>query len=297
MASPEEETLELMPSVLSAGDFPEVSVDFEFGAATHVGLCRAENQDHYAVVRRTRSRKILLTNVKTAGLTLPVDDSYVLIVADGIGGSKHGEVASELILRIGWDLASMEPAWFMKFRSGIWPELKEHVAEFAHRMQRELQSHADADPRLEGMGTTWTCVYAMGKDGLIAQVGDSRAYRYRNGALEQLTRDHTFARQLEDIGVPSEKTAPFQHMLTNAFAANNSEVEIDVNHLSLADGDRLLLCSDGLHGMVEEADIAATLAAQSAPQAACDRLIEQALAHGGKDNVTVVIADVHISRA
>src|SRR5437763_11803095 len=116
MTAPEKETLDMAPSARPAGLSQDVAVEFDFGAATHVGLRRTDNEDHYAVVRRTRSRKILLTNLKTAGLSLPQDDSYVLVVADGIGGSGHGELASELILRIGWDLASAEPAWVMKFQ-------------------------------------------------------------------------------------------------------------------------------------------------------------------------------------
>lgn len=295
MSAPEEETLEMISPFVPAGSPPDSTVAFQFGAATHVGLRRAENEDHYAVVRRIRSREILLTNIKTEGLVLPQDETYVLVVADGIGGAGHGQLASELILRIGWDLTTMEPAWIMKFQAGAWSELREYVTDFARRMQQELQSHADADPRLAGMGTTWTCIYLMGADGLLAHAGDSRAYRFRDGALEQLTRDHTYARALEDVGVPPQDAAPFQHILTNAFGATNSEVEIDVDPLPLKDGDRLLLCTDGLHGMVGETEIATTLAAKLAPQAACDRLVEQALANGGKDNVTVVVADVRLA--
>jgi PPM family protein phosphatase len=295
MPKSEEETLEYTVPFGMRDHLANRQVEFEFGAATHVGLRRTENEDHFAVVRRTRSRKILLTNVNTSGLSLPQDDTYVLIVADGIGGAGYGEVASELILRIGWELASAEPAWVMKLQDGGWLQLREHVTHFAGRMQQELRSHAEADPRLAGMGTTWTCAYLMGSDGLLAHVGDSRAYQFRQGSLKQLTRDHTFARELEDCGVSPEEAAPFQHVLTNAFGAHDEEVRIDVDQLTLQDRDRLLLCSDGLYNMVSDAQITSVLGERLSPAMTCDRLVALALKGGGKDNVTVVLADVIVS--
>lgn len=295
MTTANEDTLELAIPAISSEASRDAKVDFDFGAQSHLGLCRSNNEDHYAVVRRTRSRKILLTNVNTAGLSLPDDCAYVAIVADGVGGSGYGELASELILRIGWELATIEPSWVMKFRASDWSELREQVENLGRRMKQEFQSYAEADPRLAGMGTTWTCAYLMGTEALIAHVGDSRAYLFRNGNLDQLTRDHTYAQALEDAGVPPGKAAKFQHVLTNAFTANNAQISVDVSHLPFEDRDRLLLCSDGLYNMVSDTEIAATLAAQLAPQKTSDRLVELALEHGGKDNVTVVVADVHLA--
>ncbi len=296
MSSSHQNPTELLNEGLTAVRDPDPPVHFEFGAASHAGLRRPNNEDHYGIVRRTRSRKILMTNIDTTGLVLRNDDTYVLVVADGIGGSASGELASELILRIGMELASAEPSWVMKFQAGIWSELREHVADFARRMQEQLRAYAQADPRLAGMGTTWTCAYLMGQHVLIAHAGDSRAYRFHDGALQQLTRDHTYARVLRERGATPEETASVDHVLTNAFGTRDEDdVHVDVSHLSLQHGDRLLLCSDGLTNMVADPEIAATLATPLAPQAACDRLIEQALAHGGKDNVTVLVADMHIA--
>jgi protein phosphatase len=297
MSSSHQNPIELPDAGLTAVRDPDPPVHFEFGAASHAGLRRPNNEDHYAIVRRTRSRKILLTNVDTSGIALRDDDTYVLVVADGIGGSASGELASELILRIGWELASAEPSWVMKFQAGIWSELREHVADFARRMQERLRVYAEEDPKLAGMGTTWTCAYLMGQDVLLAHAGDSRAYRFRERALLQLTRDHTYARVLRERGATPEETASFDHVLTNAFGTRDEEdVHVDVSHLSLQNGDRLLLCSDGLTKMVADPEIAETLAMPLAPQAACDRLIEQALEQGGKDNVTVIVADVQIAK-
>jgi protein phosphatase len=100
---------------------------------------------------------------------------------------------------------------------------------------------------------------------------------------------------LEDAGVAPEHAAKFQHVLTSAFIANPSDMmEIDISHVSLKDGDRLLLCSDGLYNMLGDAEISAELDSRFGPQTTSDRLVEQALEHGGKDNVTVIVADAHV---
>jgi protein phosphatase len=265
----------------------------EFGAASDVGRLRTNNEDHYGVVKRTRGRKILLTNVPTAGLNLADDEAYVLIVADGMGGCGYGELASEMILRLGWELSSAAPAWVMKYNPANLPDIREHMKALGRQMQEEMQACAVVDPDLAGMGTTWTCGYLMGYDAIIAHVGDSRAYHFRDGSLRQLTRDHTYAQRLQDAGVPAAVTAPYSHLLVNSFGAHSSSVTIDVDHHALQDRDRLLLCSDGLFGMVSDERISATLAAIADPQAACDALIDLALRHGGKDNVTAVVADIH----
>jgi protein phosphatase len=268
---------------------------FEFGAVSHVGLRRQNNEDHFAVVQRSRARKILLTNVDTSTVQLLDDEAYVLIVADGIGGQGFGELASELVLRIGWELAGEAPFWVMKFDPAMFPKIRERVAGYGDRIQQKLRERAQADPALAGMGTTWTCAYVMGLDAIIAHVGDSRVYLQSNGTLRRLTRDHTFAQTLQDAGVPSEQTAQFKHLLVNSFGTHPEAVKIDVSHVPLQNGDRILLCSDGLTDMVPDDDIAATLATEKSAQSACDALIAQALKNGGHDNVTAVIADIYVS--
>jgi serine/threonine protein phosphatase PrpC len=132
----------------------------------------------------------------------------------------------------------------------------------------------------------------MGSDAILAHVGDSRAYLHRDGTLRQLTRDHTFAQTLREAGVPPAETAQYKHLLVNSFGAHPEEVKIDVEHVVLLHGDRLLVCSDGLTDMVGDDEITATLAANGGAQAASDALIDAALRNGGKDNVTAVVVDV-----
>src|SRR5262245_56341769 len=270
---------------------PSPAVCFDFGAASHVGLRRPNNEDHYAIVQRTRARKILMTNIEMQGLALPDDDAWSMIVADGMGGSQSGEIASELVLRIGWELAGAAPFWVMKYTPRLIEKVRERVAAYGRQIQQELRDYADADPRLAGMGTTWTCVYVMGSDAIIAHAGDSRACLFRDGALQKLTRDHTFAQAMQDLGVSEKESAQYKHLLINSLGTQSEDVKIDVDHLCLEDGDRLLLCSDGLTDMVTDDDIAATLSNLRGAQAACDALIDRALQNGGKDNVTVIVAD------
>jgi serine/threonine protein phosphatase PrpC len=271
---------------------PQSSLTAHFGAASHVGLRRPNNEDHYAVVQRSRSRKILLTNVDTAGLRLPDDEAYAMMVADGMGGCGFGELASELVLRIGWELAGAAPFWVMKFRAGVIDKIHQKIATYGRQIQDELREYAANDPALADMGTTWTCGYLMGRDAIVAHVGDSRAYLFRDRSVRQLTRDHTFAQTLRDAGVPVEETAQYKHLLVNSFGPRSENVKIDIDHVPLEDGDRMLLCSDGLTDMVSDEEITSTLVEIPGAQAACDALIERALHNGGKDNVTVIVADL-----
>jgi protein phosphatase len=136
-------------------------------------------------------------------------------------------------------------------------------------------------------------MYTLGWDAILAHVGDSRAYLFRQGELRCLTHDHTLAEQLMRMGLPAADTVRFRSVLTNAFGCGNESVTIESDHLLLEPGDRLMLCSDGLYDMVSDAAIATALAEQPNPQAAAERLRDLALDGGGRDNVTVLVVDFH----
>ena len=268
------------------------SIDVTVGGNSHTGLVRPNNEDHYAAVRRTRSRQILCTNVDIDGLDLSSQHAYILIVADGVGGQECGELASELVLQIGWDVGSRDPSWIMKFDSSQWSRIREQVDEYAREIQNKMREEIRAHPQHAGMATTWTCVCVLDSEAVIAYAGDSRAYLFRGGALRQLTRDQTIAQELQDRGLPAQQAARFKNSLTNTFGGEQDDMIVEVEHVPLADGDRLLLCTDGLSNMASDVEIAATLAAARTPQAACDKLIDLALGHGGTDNITVIVADI-----
>ena len=132
----------------------------------------------------------------------------------------------------------------------------------------------------------------MNRDAIVAHVGDSRAYVFRKSNLVAITRDHTLAQDLIAHGAKPEAVRRFRSVLTRAFRGEESDGHPDVAHVHLEVGDALLLCSDGLSDVVGAAEISQVLSAHSRPQAACDALLEKALAAGGPDNITVLAAKV-----
>jgi protein phosphatase len=252
-----------------------VSVTVQFGGATHIGLVRRNNEDHFAVIRRNRSQEVLLSNLPADALSPSGDAAYWLIVADGLGGARAGEWASRLAVQTAWDLAEQASSWVMKFHDLTAQHIRERTEAFASEMHRTLLEYGQ-DRELTGMGTTWTSANVVGWDALIAHVGDSRAYHFRRGDLRQITRDQTVAQELIDRGVPPEQAAQMRNALTNMLGGRHDAVSPDVSHLALEDGDRLLLCTDGLTNLVADREIAEVVGRPLPPQAACDALIELA---------------------
>jgi protein phosphatase len=261
-----------------------------FGALSHPGLVRANNEDHYLVVERRRSRTVLLTNLPEGTLRPADDTAYVLAVADGMGGASFGELASSLALRSGWGQSPRTIKWTWIINDREVEELKERVELIFQQMNRDLQEQGEADPALAGMGTTLTGAYTVGPEAFIGHVGDSRAYLFRAGVLTQLTHDHTFAQECLDSGLPVLSRS-WHHRLTNCLGGGpNREMWVEFHHLRLEDGDRLLLCSDGLTDMLTDEEITRILGDEVRPQETAHRLVEAALKNGGRDNVTVVLA-------
>jgi protein phosphatase len=276
-------------------DEPRTAVHVEFGALSHPGLVRDNNEDHYLVVRRRRVRDVLLSNLPVEQLNQAEHEAYSLVVADGLGGHAFGELASFLTLRAAWDLGSNEVKWAVKMNRRESDEIKQKAAVLFGLLDRALQSAAQAQPRLSGMGTTLTVCYTTGPELFVLHAGDSRAYLYRGGALRRLTRDHTLAQEMIDAG-KAEPESPAEmsrrHVLTNYLGGGS--VHVDVEQHRLAHGDRLLLCTDGLTDLVSEVEIAALLEAHPRPDDACRALVDRALDCGGRDNVTVVLASYTI---
>jgi PPM family protein phosphatase len=236
-------------------------VRFRVGARTDVGRVREGNEDSFMV------------------------REPFFAVADGMGGHQGGEVASNLAL------ASMESIAQEPPPDG---DSAPRLAEVVREANRVVLQRANSDPSLSGMGTTLTAVLA-GSGGRIhlAHVGDSRAYLLRDGEMSQLTRDQTVVQRLVDEGRISPEEAeihPQRSILTNALGVDR-DIEVDEASYELGLGDRLLLCSDGLSGMVSEADIKRILVENEDPQAACDALVEAANQAGGQDNITALILD------
>jgi protein phosphatase len=163
-----------------------------------------------------------------------------------------------------------------------------------------LKEIARQNPTMHGMGTTLTLAYSAGPELFVVHAGDSRAYLHRDGKLRRLTKDHTMAQLLIDAGMAepdSDMAKKTKRVLTNAIGAGDLSVEVDFVQETLADGDRLLLCSDGLTDMVDEAEILRILEFNPNPKQAALGLVQAALDRGGRDNVTVIVARFRVESA
>lgn len=257
---------------------------------SHPGRVRSSNEDHFAIIRRTRSAELVDGNIATGELDLSLDHAYLIAVADGLGGNAFGEVASQLVLRTIQGLASGLSNWIMRMDEHALEDIDERVNLFVDTVRKALAQRAAKEPELAGMATTLTLAYTMGLDAVVTHVGDSRAYLIRHGTIEQVSRDHTLYREMVDAGHPEELARPFRNRLTRVLSTEGAGDTVDITYLRLQPGDRLLMCSDGLSDMVADGEILATVMRHKAPRAACAALLTRALDNGGLDNVTVAMA-------
>jgi serine/threonine protein phosphatase PrpC len=295
MSHPDDDTVNLVLRERFAEKFFDASSQthkLEFGGATHTGNVRPNNEDHFAIIKRSRAIDLVLTNLEPEDLPLVADADYAMIVADGMGGHKFGEFASRVALQRMFELAQQATSWVMKYTSLEAQQIRERVDAYVQEIHSTLREHMEADPDLAGMGTTWTMVHLLPPHALVVQIGDSRAYLLHDGELRQITHDETMAQAFIDSGVSPEKVRNFRHMLLNNLGGKKDSVKAQIHHVRIGPSDRLLLCSDGLTDMVTDAGIADILQRTADPQAACDKLVAVALANGGKDNVTVALAAI-----
>jgi serine/threonine protein phosphatase PrpC len=229
-------------------------VRFAVGARTDVGRVREGNEDSFMV------------------------HEPLFAVADGMGGHQGGEVASKLALD--------------RLRKATDGEIA--LVEAVQDANKTVFEKAAQDPGLAGMGTTLTAFLAEGETLRMAHVGDSRAYLLRDEDLQRITKDHTVVERLVEEGrlTPMEaEIHPQRSILTRAIGVEG-DVQVDQASIDVRPGDRLLLCSDGLTGMVGEPEIQRILEEHGEPQAAADALVDAANEAGGQDNITAVVIDV-----
>jgi protein phosphatase len=191
------------------------------------------------------------------------------------------------------ELVLATPDWIMVLNEQRLQQVQDRMAQRLGQVHEALAEQARAEPELAGMGTTMTLACSLGSDLIVCHVGDSRAYLFRQGQLHRLTRDHTLAQALADVGaIRPEQAAThhLRHVLTNALGAGMDKISVEARRLQLKDGDQVLLCTDGLTDMVSDAAVAEVLGQQLRATDACRALVDLALQAGGKDNVTAVLA-------
>jgi len=269
-------------------------LEVDLSAGSHQGHVRENNEDSFLVARFGRSLETLKSNLDSSLLQPSYSlTGYGMLVADGMGGMAAGELASSLALSRLIELVIETSDWVLMVNKDkdVRTVLQRMTQRF-HQIDETLRKEASQDPSLKGMGTTLTVTANIGSDMFIGHVGDSRAYLLRGTSLKQLTTDHTLAQALIDAGVAEQNdpaTRSMRHVLTAAIGSLGDRIEPQVQRLKLCTGDRILLCSDGLTDMVDDATIAAVMLEQESSQETCDKLIELALANGGVDNVTVLV--------
>jgi PPM family protein phosphatase len=239
-------------------------------ALTDVGRVRAVNEDAFVI------------DV----------DAGLLAVADGMGGHQAGERASALAVVAIEHFTLNTFKWFFGSNAS---DAQKALAQFQAALSQadaRIVAEAADHPELSGMGTTVTMAFHLGAQLCVVHVGDSRAYIYRDGELHQLTRDHTLmADMVRDGTLRPDQVAGhrLRHVITNVVGGQELGVDVEAHAFEVQAGDRLLLCSDGLSEMLTNEAIAATLAAEAAPEAAAKQLLAQANDGGGSDNITLLI--------
>ncbi|MFO0871531.1 MAG: SpoIIE family protein phosphatase [Pirellulales bacterium] len=262
----------------------------DLGGVSHVGCVRMNNEDHFAVVRRSRTREVLLTNVAPDMLPATTEEAYAYVVADGLGGEVCGELASRLALTTAWEWGGRERSWPLMTDASSVDEIQQRMTTLVQIISETMQDWAARNPTLRGMATTFTAVYSVGRDAFVGHLGDSRAYLIRDRKIGQLTRDDTMAQFLLDAGARPQNIGRLRHVLTNCLSAGDRPATVTTIRVPLKAGDALLLCSDGLTEHVSDAELALTVAAGASAQETCEQLVKQALDRGGRDNVTVILA-------
>ena len=247
-----------MRSSTRAGAEPAIA------GATHVGVVRRVNQDAFGRYDD------------------PARGETLLVVADGLGGHRGGEVASRMAIERLGPLVGASDA-----------DPAERLVRAIEETNRQIHEESRADYTLEGMGTTIVCLL-LGRGGAahVAHVGDSRLYRLRAGTIEAITEDHSLVATLVREGVlsPDEaRTDPRRNQILRALGVRK-DIEVDVAPVETRPGDDYLLCTDGLHGLIDDHAIQVLAAELADPEAAVAGLIDAANRAGGTDNVTCMLA-------
>ncbi len=242
-------------------------MELKVGARSDVGMIRSGNEDNFFAEADDRRG--------------------VFVVADGMGGHAAGEVASEMAVQI-------VARHLLLLTSVLDKESAEKLAHAMREANRAIYDRMLAEVDKQGMGTTASVLVLSDNQFMIGQIGDSRIYLLRDGALTQLTKDHSYVQEQVDAGLLTPEQAryhPYSNVITRCVGASES-VEADIYEGEMKPGDVYLLASDGLTGMVDDRRLQAMLLARSGPGRIVDALIAEANGRGGLDNITAIVIQV-----
>jgi len=241
---------------------------FRWAAETHVGKVRQENEDSFFADPEPR----------------------IFIVSDGMGGHRGGALASGIVVE---DLPVMIENALDKLRVGTPRTIKAILEKAIAEQSKQLQLEGTSGAGYKDMGATLVAALLRKGRCFIANIGDSRAYRFRKGRLVQLTQDHSVVSELIEKGhiAPEEAADHDAQGLITRYVGMDEKAHPHVHSFALKEADRILLCTDGLTDMVADEAIAAILKTKTDPQTACKSLVAAANEAGGHDNVTTLVID------
>lgn len=256
------------------------AVRIRYAAKTDVGMKRSHNEDYFSLI----------------------EDEQFFMVADGMGGHASGEVASKLAADVIGEFyrhsKDTDATWPYRYQKNL-SYVENRLVASIRLANARIHQTSQNNPNLRGMGTTIVSCLVQGDIAYIAHVGDSRCYRMRNGKISQLTRDHSLLEDYRearpDMTEDEAKNFPHKNVITRALGMREN-VEVDIQHVRIENGDRFVLCSDGLSGMLEDQEIHDVITKTPTLEAAVAELIDRANAAGGTDNITAMIVECNYSK-
>ena len=249
-----------------------------YAAKTDVGMKRSHNEDHFALIEEER----------------------LFLEADGMGGHACGEVASQMSAEVIGEFFAHS-----KDHDATWPFRYDHNLTYIENRftasvrlaNARIFKKSQSEPNLRGMGTTIVGCLLKNNTLYVAHVGDSRCYRIRGEAIEQLTRDHSLLEDYKEarpeMTEEEERNFPHKNVITRALGMRE-EVAVDIGRFEIADGDRYVVCSDGLSGMITDEEIRDIVRAGDELDKSVDQLITSANENGGTDNITAVLIECRL---
>ena len=273
------------------GTFGFAAVEAVVAGRTHPGQRRSENQDNFIICDLSNGDEGLILRPDAqggGGARLSIGPrGALLLVADGMGGAAAGRLASGLACT--FIVAELQQGW-QADREVTPRQFVFRLTEAVVQANTRIHTHAQRNIETNGMGTTATAVGIFDGFLYIAQVGDSRAYLIRNGEATQITRDQSLVQHMIDAGAldPNNPQIKVRGNIIMQALGVRPDVEVDVTYHELRRDDFVLLCSDGLHGLIRDDEIAATVRRIGTPSEVCEELIALANERGAPDNVTVV---------
>ncbi|MBI3484599.1 MAG: serine/threonine-protein phosphatase [Acidobacteria bacterium] len=266
------------------------AMELRIGAQTDTGKVRDQNEDRVLVFDLKRFRELSAVGTETASLRRP---GVLLVVADGMGGMSGGETASQMCVE---NLLTLFLEKLDAPGNSGRADAQQTLGDAVRETNDLIYSRATADMKLHGMGTTLTAAFLEDERMCVAQVGDSRAYLLRDGEMQQLTRDQTLLASLKEQGKlpPGGLGKRWKNMLLQAVGAQEN-LQVAMSETSLRPGDWMLLCSDGLHGPVDEADLATIMKGSGTPAEKAKLLMLRANENGGPDNISAIVCEVVVA--